>query len=204
MGGTDEQWQAWVFRLAAGDPAVVEEFCRDYGPRLQGLAAQHVSAGLRRREEPEDIVQSVCRTFLRRAKAGQFGLQEEGSLWRLLCAITLTKIREKERFHRRQKRGLDREQPLDPASDRSPAALPPPGKVVPSPAEAAEFAEQLAILLADLDDEQRAVAELKLQDYTNEEAARALRCSERTVRRILHRVQVRWQRILDPRHAPDS
>jgi len=55
---------------------------------------------------PEDLVQSACRTFLRRAQIGQFRLADSEELWRLLCAITLTKVREQTRFHMRQKRGL--------------------------------------------------------------------------------------------------
>jgi hypothetical protein len=34
------------------------------------------------------------------------------SLWRLLTAITLTRVREQIRFHRRQKRSIDQEVPL--------------------------------------------------------------------------------------------
>jgi len=197
MDDAGEQWRLWVQALVGGVPEGAEEFWRLYGARLQGLAAHHVSAGLQRREGPEDIVQSVCRTFLRRARSGQFSLEEEGALWRLLCAITLTKIREKERFHRRQKRGFDRERPLGSADDPAAEAAPAPAGAELNPADAAEFAEQVQRLLADLDEEQRGVVQLKLQGYTNEEAAQRLHCSERTVRRMLKSVRVRWSAVLE-------
>jgi hypothetical protein len=41
------------------------------------------------------------------------GLSDAEALWRLLCVITLTKCRLMARFHGRERRGLDREEPLD-------------------------------------------------------------------------------------------
>src|SRR5436305_1791131 len=108
----DEQWQPWIQRFRAGDPEVVRQFWDQYGPLLHRVAAKHLEGRLRRRVGPEDVVQSACRTFFRRAQGGQFELDDSEGLWRLLCAITLTKIREQARYHMRQKRGLDQEQPL--------------------------------------------------------------------------------------------
>lgn len=197
MAETNHQWRSWVRRLAEGDEQVVNEFWGQYGHRLQGLAAQHLTARLYRREGPEDVVQSVCRTFLRRARAGQFELADSESLWRLLCAITLTKVREKARYHHRQKRQFDRERFLDAASDDSRAAGPQIAASEPTPAEAAEFADQLQQLLGAMDEEERRLVEMKLEGYTNQEMADKLGCSERTVRRILKRVQSQLARTLE-------
>ena len=108
-----------------------------------------------------------------------------------MCAITLTKVREQTRFHMRQKRGLAQE--VHAAQDSASSAIPvaAPG---PTPAQAAEFADQLERLLAGLDEEERKIVDLKLQDYTQEEIAQQLNCSERTVRRILKRLQARLLR----------
>jgi RNA polymerase sigma factor (sigma-70 family) len=152
---------------------------------------------LLRRLGPEDVVQSACRTFLRRARDGKFQFGGADNLWALLCAITLTKVREQARFHLRQKRGLDREEPFaaDPQASSiigfQPVA---PG---PSPDETAEFADQLQHLLASLDEEERQVVDLRLQEYTAAEIAERLGCSERTIRRILKRVQARLARVLE-------
>jgi len=196
MADTDQQWRSWIRQLVEGDPQVAAEFWGQYGARLQGLAAKHLTARLYRRVAPEDVIQSVCRTFWRRAQLGQFELADSESLWRLLCAITLTKVREKARFHQRQKRQLDREYSPSPGADASRAPI---GRVEapdPSPAEAAEFAEELQQLLAGMDDEERQLVEFKLEQHTNPEIAEKLGCSERTVRRILHRVQSRMKRML--------
>jgi RNA polymerase sigma-70 factor (ECF subfamily) len=145
---------------------------------------------------PEDVVQSVCRTFFRRAQAGEFRLTESENLWALLCAITLTKVQEQTRFHRRKKRDVTREiaPPRDLSSSVDEAFEP--VYAQPTPAQAAEFADQFRQVLACLDDEERRLVELKLQDYTNLEVADRLGCSERTVRRILKRVQARLERRL--------
>ncbi len=193
MADADHGWRSWVRRLADGDDEVVNEFWGQYGDRLQGLAAKFLTSKLYRREGPEDVVQSVCRTFLRRAKAGQFELADHDSLWRLLCAITVAKVREKARYHGRQKRSFEQERPLD--GSRVGAA--PVEASEPTPAEAAEFADELQRLLADMDEEEREVVLLRIEEYTYPEIAEKLRRSKRTVRRILKRVQSRLERMLE-------
>lgn len=195
MADSAQRWDRLITGLRGGDPRVAHEFWNQYGQLLHDLADRHLAAGLRRRVGPEDVVQSACRTFLRRAQIGEFKLDDSEGLWRLLCAITLTKIREQARFHKRQKRGLDQEvHALGGDSGDSGPDLAAPG---PSPAEAAAFADQFQQILAALDEEERQIVDLKLQDYTHEEVADKLGCSERTVRRIVKRLQARLSRIFD-------
>jgi RNA polymerase sigma-70 factor (ECF subfamily) len=183
--------------LRDGTRTVVREFCDRYGKSLERLAEKHLTGGMRRRVGAEDVVQSACRTFLRRAQIGEFELADAQGLWGLLCAITLTKVREQKRYHLRQKRGLDREvHPAD-VSPGNGARLFDRADSEPTPAEAAEFADQFTQLVAGLDDEERQLVDLKLQQCTNEEIAERMGCSERTVRRILKRVQSALTRQLE-------
>ena len=71
----------------------------------------------------------------------------------------------------------------------------------PSPIEALEFEEEFTSLFANFDEEERQLVELKLQQYTNEEIAVHMGCSERTVRRILNRVRERLEKHF---HASES
>ncbi|HLJ93477.1 MAG TPA: sigma-70 family RNA polymerase sigma factor [Gemmataceae bacterium] len=185
---SEDRWQRLIQGLRTGDRLIVQEFCEQYGALLERLAERHLSEGLRRRVGAEDVVQSAYRTFLRRAQAGEFQLSDSEGLWRLLCAITLAKVRELARYHGRQKRGFEQEVPLGKSDE--PFGLVAPG---PSPAEAAEFADQFQQLMASLDEEERRFVDLKLQQCTNLEVAARLGCSERTVRRILKRVQSRLE-----------
>ena len=188
-----ERWQGLIEGLRAGDRRVLAELWRQYGPLLRIVADKHLGAHLRRRVGPESVVQSACRTFLRRAREGDYEIADSDSLWRLLCAITLYKVREQVRFHTRQKRGIDREVYVDGVSGFD---APSPG---PSPAEAAVFGEQLEQVFAALGDEEREIVELKLQDVDNREIAGRIGCSERTVRRILARVRQRLERTFGGR-----
>jgi RNA polymerase sigma-70 factor (ECF subfamily) len=198
----DQRWQSWIGRLSDGDELVIAEFWREYSGRLQGLAAQNLKAGLQRRVDPEDVVQSACRTFLRRLQAGDFELEGAENLWRLLCVITLAKVRAQARFHQRAKRSIENEQRLDAAPEESRAPGFQPAQRGPAPDEAAAFADQLDNLLARLDDEERQVVQLKLEDRTNDEIAHSMQCSERTVRRILNRVRSRLRTMLSEQDTP--
>jgi RNA polymerase sigma-70 factor (ECF subfamily) len=196
MAEEEDRWQRLIDGLRKGDPQVASEVCRQYEAPLRKLADRHMTPGLQRRIDPEDVVQSVCRTFLRRASVGQFRLADSEGLWQLLCAITLTKVREQARFHLRQKRGLDQEIPAGALSSGD-TAEPFGAAPGPSPDEAAAFADQYQQVLASLDEEDRQVVELKLQDHTNEEVAERLGISERTVRRIVKRAQARFLRAFE-------
>jgi RNA polymerase sigma factor (sigma-70 family) len=187
---------AWLRALVEGDERTVAEFWAEYGSRLNRVAERHLSPRLHRRVGAEDVVQSVCRTFFRRAREEQFALADAEALWRLLCVITLTKCRLVARFHGRGRRGLDREQPLDgrPGEKAGPAEavaadLP--------PDQAAELGDELARILSALDPEEQQMVDLKLQEHTNGEIAQKTGCSERTVRRVFQRVQSRLRDILD-------
>jgi RNA polymerase sigma-70 factor (ECF subfamily) len=200
MTESEDRWERLIQGLRSGDEVVIREFWEQYGEMLHRVADKHLAEGMRRRVGPEDVVQSVCRTFFRRAQGNQFQLQDSEQLWRLLCAITLTKIREQTRYHLRQKRGLAQELHRG-TSDQSGSSnfnIATPG---PSPAEAAEFADQFQQLLVSLDEEERQILDLKLQDCTHEEVAQRLGCSERTVRRVVKRLQARLSRAFD---VPDS
>ena len=190
-------WDRMIGGLRNGDQGVIRQFCHAYGASLEKLAERHLASGIRRRVGADDVVQSACRTFFRRAQVGEFELPDAESLWGLLCAITLTKVREQTRFHLRDKRGLQREKHAAANATESeqpwfnlPAAE-------PTPDEAAEFADQFAQLLTALDEEERQLVDLKLQQCTNDEIAERMGCSERTVRRILKRVQAALSRHFD-------
>ena len=185
---------ALIAGLRTGDPRAVRTFCDRYGAALERVAEARLAQGLRARVGPEDVVQSVYRTFFRRAGDGQFELADAADLWHLLCAITLTKVREQARFHLRQRRGVDREVALDAAPDDRPLSL---AGTARSPAEAAEVAELLDRVLATLDPEEQRIVDLKLRDVTNDAIALELGCSERTVRRLLKRLSARFHAILD-------
>lgn len=195
MSESDQASIAWIRELVAGEAGIVGEFWQTYGDRLQRLAASRMNPALQRRIGPDDIVQSVCRTFFRRSQDGQFELHGTASLWRLLCAITLAKVRHHARFHYQDKRSPDREAALPAGSDRERSLDPTASE--PTPAEVAEFADEMQRMFDALDDEERQFVQLRIEGLKQSEIAERLGCSERTVRRLLERVKQRWEGLLE-------
>src|SRR5438270_6853605 len=109
MAPADDHWPSLIRGLREGNRQIVQQFCDQYGALLHPLADKHLAGPLRRRVGPEDVALSACRTFLRRAQAGEFQLADSAALWKILCVLTLTKVREQARFHRRRKRSIDQE-----------------------------------------------------------------------------------------------
>lgn len=178
----------WLNDLMDGKEAVVGEFWNQYGNRLEKLADRQLNAKLNRRIEANDVVQSACRTFFRRAEAGQFHLEESESLWRLLCAIVVNKARMKIRFHLQAKRTVGNEEDLS-SNEESPRDLA--VSKSPTPDALAEFNDQFEFIMQSLDDEEAKIIQLKLEDLNNDEIATRIGCSERTVRRIFARIRAR-------------
>ncbi len=77
-----------------------------YAQRLVLLARAQSSPALASRFDPEDVVQSVFRTFFRRAREGQYEIPPDEELWGLFLVITLNKIRKLGAFHRAGKRDV--------------------------------------------------------------------------------------------------
>lgn len=199
MSAPEDASIVWIRELVAGNEAIVGEFWEEYGERLERLAASRMTPALKRRVGAEDIVQSVCRTFFRRTAEGQFELHGTASLWRLLCAITLAKVRHQARFHYQEKRRIDRERGT---GDEHAAFDPQSGGQTPE--EIAEFADEMQRLFDALDDEERQFVQLRIEGLTQVEIAERLGRSERTVRRLLGRVKERWAQLLDETLAPDA
>lgn len=192
----DDDWVRLIDGLISGDEGILREFHQKFGPMLHGIADSRLAPSMRSRFDADDVVQSVFRTFFRRAQVGYFKFEDNQRLWNLMCAITLTKLREKARFHTRQSRSVKREQSVadagEAASTRSEIA-----SSQPTPADNVEFADAFEALLSSLDEAEQKLVDLKLQDLTNDEVAEALGVSERTVRRMLHRMQEKIEGALE-------
>lgn len=181
-----DDWERLIAGLMSGDEVILREFHRRYGPMLHGIAESRLAPGMRRRFDADDVVQSVFRTFFRRARIGYFRFEDNQRLWNLMCAITLTKLREKVRFHSRHSRSVSREQPVESSDDSSGSGLPSPHS---SPDDSVAFRDAFETLLGSLDETEQQLVDLKLQDLTNDEVAETLGVSEKTVRRRLKRLQ---------------
>lgn len=97
-----------VRRLRNGEGDAASDLYLRYADRLHRLARKQTSAELARRVEPEEIVQSVFRTFFRRVSTGVYSVPEGKELWGLFLVIALNKIRHAAVYHRAARRDIRR------------------------------------------------------------------------------------------------
>jgi RNA polymerase sigma factor (sigma-70 family) len=196
----DDQSGDLLARWRQGDQQAAAEMFRRYADRLIALARSRLSPELAQRFDPEDVVQSVYRSFFAGAREGCYELQRGGDLWRLLVAITLNKIHTQVRHHSTGKRAVQCERSL--GSEESLFGL----EVQllahdPSPPEAAALTDEVDQIMRRLDPVKRRIFELRLQSYDLEEIAAQVGCSERTVRYVLAEIKQHLQRSTADRSA---
>ena len=163
-------------RIAGGQGDASTELYLRYAERLRRLAASQSAPDLARLVDPEDIVQSVFRTFFRRANLGQYSVPEGEEMWKLLLVIALNKIRATASYHRAAKRDVRRTSGtewLDTTEHQRD--------------ETALGVLRLVIeeLLERLPEAHRRIVELRVEGQQVAEIARAVQRSKRTVERVI-------------------
>jgi RNA polymerase sigma-70 factor (ECF subfamily) len=181
-------------RLRAGDQGAATEVFRRFADRLIALARTQLDARIRRKEDPEDIVQSVYRSFFTRQRDGRYDLANWDSVWSLLTVITVRKCLGRTEYYLAQCRTVageveaarrdDRADGLSEAIDRE-----------PTPLEAAVLTETIEEMMRGLEDDDRAIIALRLQGYAAPEISAQLGRAERTVRRVWEHAKKRLQRM---------
>jgi RNA polymerase sigma factor (sigma-70 family) len=182
-------------RWRRGDQRAATELFEQYSMRMIALARSRLSGKLAGRIDPEDIVQSACRSFFAAARAGRYQVQNGDDLWQLLVATTLHKLHDQVRRHTAQRRSVRGEQHFsgeDSLFGIQAAVL----ARAPDVLEALALVDEVALLMQALAPEQRRVLELRLQGYNLDEIAAATERSLQTVRRILDRIKERLRGAL--------
>lgn len=93
-------------RFERGDDDAATILYQRYVRRLLALVRKKTSDEFAARFDAEDVIQSVFRTFFRRAKSGGYTVPESGELWQLLLVLSLNKICDLAVYHRAQKRDI--------------------------------------------------------------------------------------------------
>lgn len=104
--------QSLVRRFRDGEDDAATALYLRYAGRLVKLADRQVYDDVALQADREGIVQSVFRTFFRRASSGQYEALSGDDLWRLMLAIALNKIRSTGTWHRAARRNVSRTRPL--------------------------------------------------------------------------------------------
>ena len=85
---------------------------RRYFRDLLELARNNLDRRIRRREDEEDVLQSMYKSFCLRQQRGEFDLAGRDALWKLLVTITLRKARNVAKKQTRDQRDVAREQTI--------------------------------------------------------------------------------------------
>jgi RNA polymerase sigma-70 factor (ECF subfamily) len=189
--------QSLLLDFRAGDLEAATQLYERYARRLGALAQKRIPAILSRQLDPDDIVQSVFRSFFRSVRAGAFVVPEGSDLWPLLLVIALNKIRAHGVFHTAAKRDIRRTQAIQSASIA--AAVEALHSASPEP-----FLRAIANdLIEALPPRLREVVQLRLEGYQVDQIANRISRTKRSVERLLHECRERLDAMLDEESLND-
>jgi RNA polymerase sigma-70 factor (ECF subfamily) len=182
---TDDTWSLPDLGKSI-NPIKAQELVDRYTDRLLALARRRISQRLASRIDPEDIVQSVFRTFFRRAKEKRFTIADHDDLSKLLFRITVHKTLRQVAHHKAAKRDPNQETAQGEHSQEMVLELL--GKE-PTPATVAIFVDQMDHFFQRLDPEMCKILQMRMDGYGTEEIAKELNTYDRKVRRVLERIR---------------
>src|SRR5947207_13003656 len=110
----------FLTRLQSRDDAGSRELFQRFAHQLIALVRRRIGAGLRHKVDPEDVVQSVYKSFFIRYGDGNLEAVNWDSLWGLLTLITVRKCAERAAYHRAECRDAAREVSPPPGDEAAP------------------------------------------------------------------------------------
>jgi RNA polymerase sigma-70 factor (ECF subfamily) len=188
-----DSFDALMTRLQRGDDEAAAQVFQRFAHQLIRLARSQLDGLIGQKVDPEDVVQSVYRSFFCRHAAGQFDLPNWNGLWGLLTVMTVRKCSEQAEYFRAARRDVRRELSLpDEAQARAAVGL---LAREPTPAEAAAMTDLLARWLGGFEGHEQLILTLHLQGYTLLEITGQVGRARRTVQRTIERGRKRLLRL---------
>jgi RNA polymerase sigma-70 factor (ECF subfamily) len=169
----------------SGDESAATSLYLRYAARLRALAREYCPPNYAGRFDPDDVLQSVFRTFFQGTRRGSYDVPRDGELWGLLMVLTLNKIRSLVGHHRAGKRAVQQTAAVDldrhaaPTSDDSALVL---------------LRMVLDEQLAGLPESNRDIVRLRIEGYEVGEIVERTGRSRRTVERVLQQFRDRMAR----------
>lgn len=178
--------QVLVERWRTGDQDAARQLFNRYVDRLSAIARHRIGHRLTARLDPDDVVQSVFRTFFGRVRDGQYSIEEPDDICKLLTKITVNKTLRQIEFQQAACRNPGHEtRQGDNAQERIMELL----AGDPSPEATVNFIDEFQNFLNALRRDDRTILELRFQGLDNDEVAQKLGVSDRKVRRVIERVR---------------
>jgi RNA polymerase sigma factor (sigma-70 family) len=176
-------------RFAAGQENAADALYRRYADRIRALARTKLPEHLTARMDAEDVVQSVFRAFFQSARRGLYQVMDGESLWCLLAAVTVNKVRSVHAFHAAARRDARVTVPFDAKEDDLPGL------------EAELMELVVRDVLQQLPATERSAVELRLEGYEVAEIADRMGRSKRSVERSLQNAREHLTVLMGPAPA---
>jgi RNA polymerase sigma-70 factor, ECF subfamily len=180
-------------RVEAGNQEAAAEVFRLYAHRLIALARKALDTRCRAMLSGSDVAEEVLNSFFQRQARDPYDVESDSALWALLTEIALRKCRKWNRHFVARKRGPGLVRSLQVVGEDGAGWDVAGGG--PTPDDAAVLAETVAELYRGLKQNERAICEMRLQNYQVREIADRLNLSEETVSRKLGRIKDKLQRL---------
>jgi RNA polymerase sigma factor (sigma-70 family) len=180
-----------LVRFQNRDPDAAARIFHHFTRRLLALARARLDLRTRGKCDPDDIVQSVYRSFLGRLDAGHLRFDSWDALWALLSLMTVRKCARQMEYFLAACRDVRLEIGLS-----EDALIQVPARE-PLPDDAVALADLVEQLLCGLDEREREIVVLHLQGHSLREISAQSDCAYRTVRRVIDRARRRLLRLWD-------
>jgi RNA polymerase sigma-70 factor (ECF subfamily) len=194
---SDNSFSQWMMKLRADNDQArdaVAVVYHKYAKRLISLARKRLSARIQQKTDPEDVVQSVYRSFFARHAEIAFKLGDWEDLWGLLALITIRKCANRAAYYRAHCRDIVREISVSQFVEAT--AMWSVVSREPLPEEAVLLADLVEQLMQGLEKDAPILA-FRLEGKNTAEISAELSCGTRTVQLVLKRVKVMLRRALE-------
>ena len=158
-----DQWRA-------GDQQAALAIFRRYEQRICRFAQPRINPKFYPRFDDEAIMATVLRTVLRRIQHGQYGVDSEGSIWKLIMKVTSNKIKKYAECHHAGKRTVDKEVNVQGEAELFERI----SRQEPLPEDLAALADELQDLRNKLKPGSLDILDMLLKGYTKREIAEKL------------------------------
>jgi RNA polymerase sigma-70 factor (ECF subfamily) len=175
-----------VKMFKAGSESAARELFDRYCEILLTLARRRIGQRMNSRVDPEDVVQSVFRTFFTRTRNDQFTFERENDLSKLLSRLTVHKVLRQIAFHRAAKRNPELEAGHGPDADELLQQL---AGAEPTPEVQIALLDEYERFIRQLPEFDRKVLEMRLQGHSTTEIAAELKSYDRKIRRVIERIE---------------
>ena len=176
MESADED--SWLDNIIHRRPGYEVSAVDEFADRLVQLARSRLPDRLLRRVDPEDVVQSVFKSFFSRHEAGRFHFAEASDVWRLLAAITWHKVQRTIRHHQQHVRNVQKDEVGETHASQLSSSD-------PTASSLSVMIDLLDHIMARLPEKHRQILRLRMEDYSVDEIAETVGVSSRTVDRAL-------------------